>query len=56
MMENGILRHADAGMLARALFTLTNELAAEVAESKQPEKARVAAGEITTRFLEAFRR
>lgn len=48
----GLLRDA----LARALFAMANELAAQVADSKQPEKTRKAAGEITTRFLEGFRR
>ena len=56
MMDNGILRRADPGLLARALFVMANELASQVAESKEPAKTRAAAGEITTRFLEGFRR
>lgn len=56
MMDNGILRRADAGLLARALFAMANELASQVAESKEPEKTRAAARSITTRFLEGFRR
>lgn len=56
MMDNGILRRADAGLLARALFAMANELASQVAESKQPANTRASAREITTRFLEGLRR
>lgn len=56
MMENDVLHPADPGLLARALFAMANELAAQIVESSQPEETREAAREITTRFLQSYRR